>query len=261
MNASTTSGKGWQSIGYDATNFYVHHNSGATSTSTWKIVRISKTTPSATLLAKGTGYIGSAALGSNSVFATLIASNGYSLAKVDKALGTMTAIEGPSTTFNPALLSTNQGSHLLWRTNVSSAGNTTGLAIEMYDEVTGNKPYAAIGGVPLGMVNPSTINLAQSENRSRFIFATGVTASRAFSGAGLVTYDAATRLARTLGILPGSSDFGNNSAIAATSFEPMSLQGGYVAAVNGGFVQSSTLKMYTFDLDVTNSLQYTIIAK
>ncbi|MDO9166109.1 MAG: hypothetical protein Q7U13_08380 [Rhodoferax sp.] len=261
LNAGITSGVGWQSIGFDASNFYVSYSSGSTTASTWKIVKISRSSPTATLLASGSGFVTLASMGTNFLLPTIASASGYTLYKVSKSVpGTPTTVEGPSTTALPTVLSSNQGLHLLWRVNLAGAG-ISGYTIEMLDESTGNKPYAAAGGFPQGMVEPSTIDLTQSENRSRFIFATGATAATGLLGASVVNYDAATRAPTILGNLPGSAEYGNNPVTAGTSFGAMNLQGGYVAMISGGTVQSATLKMFSVDLRSANSLQYTTTAK
>jgi hypothetical protein len=230
LNAAITSGTGWQSIGFDSSNFYVYYSSGSTTTSTWKIVKISRGSPTATLLASGSGFVAGASMGTSVLFPTIVSGSGYTLYKMSKTVpGTPVAVEGPST--------------------------------EMLDEVTGNKPYAAAGGVLQGIVEATAIDLRQSENRSRFIFATGATAATFMLGATLVSYDTATRLPTIAGNLPGSAEYGNNLAMASTSFGAMNLQGGFVSAISGGTLQSSTLKMFSFDLQSANSLQYTTTSK
>lgn len=261
LDAGITSGTGWQSIGFDANNFYVYHSSGSTASSSWKIIRISRSAPTAMLLASGGGFVPIAAMGTNFLLPTIASASGFTLYKVSKSVpGTPTTVEGPSSTTLASVLSSNQGLHLLSRFELGGSAGAV-YTIEMWDESTGNKPYAAAGGFPQGVVEANTIDLAQSENRSRFIFATGATAAHGMQGSPLVSYDTATRMSTILGTLPGSAEYGNNPVVASTSFGAMNLQGGYVSAVSGSTLQSTSQKIFSVDLLSANSLQYTTTVK
>jgi hypothetical protein len=122
--------------------------------------------------------------------------------------------------------------------------------------------YAAGGGFPMGLADPSAINLNNSESRSRFVFATNATPAKGLSGTSVVTYDAATRTVVSLGTLPGSSDFGTNTVVSTMVPSPSGLMmGGYVSALSGSTIQSSTLKLFTVNLGSANSLQFTTSVK
>ena len=55
LDPGITAGSTWQPIGFDADNFYAYINSGTGVNSTWKVVKVSRSNPTASVLASGTG--------------------------------------------------------------------------------------------------------------------------------------------------------------------------------------------------------------
>ncbi len=88
LDPVVTAGTGWKSIGFDSNNYYVYINSGAGSSATWNIIKISRSLPKATQIATGIGQIELAAMGSNLLYATVATTSGYSLWTFDKTLST-----------------------------------------------------------------------------------------------------------------------------------------------------------------------------
>ena len=69
LDAATTAGSGWQSIGYDANNFYVFRNAGSFD-STWTVLRVSRISPAATVMASGPGLISASSMGTDVLYVT-----------------------------------------------------------------------------------------------------------------------------------------------------------------------------------------------
>jgi hypothetical protein len=261
LDAAITAGTGWVSIGYDTNNFYVYrttgdvNNTSTLASATWKIVKITRVNPVASILASGSGTILSASMGTDILYATTFQGSSISLSRLSKAnAGAPTLIEsGPSTTL-PNVLTSSTGVHLLWR--VTGAGSSTpGYTIAMIDE-TGATLYSAPAAFPSGIIEPSRIDLGVSENRSVFSFYTGY-GSTGHSGSALKTYNGSTKKLVNIGTLPGAADFGSAPAIASNSFDRAGFLGGVIAPLLGSTIQSSSAKVFTFDSTLDNSLRVT----
>ncbi len=251
-------GSGWQSIGYDANNFYVYQNSASAGTAAWQIYAIGRSAlPTARLLSNGLGEVALASMGTNLLYVTVLgAANNQLLALTKSAPASSLVLESLSTADFISLSTSNAGLHQLWRVTGVGAG-TASYTVEFVDEVF-NKIYTApAGGWPLGAVEATAINLNNSENRSRFVFATGFSTQQTFNGAALVGYDAVSRAATAIGTLPGASDFGINSVYADVVTGPTSSAAGFAARADSGVVQDAGSRVFSFDAVTAGSLKLT----
>ena len=117
------------------------------------------------------------------------------------------------------------------------------------------------GGYPINVADAATENFNGSESRTRFIYASGFTATTAFNGATLETYDAASATSRVLGALPGSADFGSDFGVTSAIGGPGGIGAAFAARSSGGSIQQTGAKVYSFDLATTNSLKATTTVK
>lgn len=255
LDAALTGGGGWSAIGFDANNHYVYRNGGTAAAPTWTVLKISRSAPAASVMASGGGEISVASLGSNLLYATVIGIADNRLLAISKSAGVaVNALETtPSSTLTTVLTSAG-GVHQLWRVrNIGGAAITT--SIEMIDE-TGAVLYTTpAGGFPLAVAEADVENFASSESRSRFVFASGWSASRAFADAALIGYDASTRTATSLGTLPGTADFGTDFVFASAMGGPAGFMTGFAARSTDGAVQGSGAKVFSFDAASANSLK------
>ena len=257
MDPTITAGSGWQPVGFDADNFYAYINSSSTFTSTWRIVKIARATPTASLLATGTGLITVASMGRNMVYLTVFGASDNRLIRIAKSNGAQT----PTSTVTSTLLTMQTGAdgvHQRWR--VTGVGSSTpGYTIDMVDE-TDTSLFSIAGGFPLDMAAAGARNFNASESRSRFLVA-GNYGSRAFGDASLIGYDGATRTATTLGTLPGTSVFGSSAVYASASAGPSAFGLGFAARSNAGTVEETGAKAFSFDIGVAGSLNFTTLTQ
>ncbi|MDL2336858.1 MAG: hypothetical protein QFE16_03360 [Pseudomonadota bacterium] len=255
LDAVTTAGSGWQSIGYDADSFYVYRNSDNTFDATSTVLRITRTNPVATVVTSGSGSIALASLGSNVIYLTVLRQADNRLIRVNKTGGTPTETVTAKTIFTSVQTSAS-GVHLLWRvTNVGTAA--AAYTIELVNESSSTPLLTRTGGWPINMADASTQNFNSSESRNRFIFASGFTAAQTFTGASLETYDAATTTSRVLGALPSSADFGTDPSFALAIGGPSGAGVAFAARSSGGSIQQTGARVYSFDLGTANSLKAT----
>jgi len=255
---ATTNGGGWQLLGFDANAYYVYRNSSQTLPSTWTVLRITRSSPVASVLSSGTGLVAVASMGGNVLFLTLFDQTDNLLARIDKASGS-TAYASYGLTVFPSVQTSASGVHLLWR--VADKGTSAEAnAIDFINETSSppsllNRP----GGVPIVVADASTVSFNTSESRSRFIYASGYTAAGGYKGATLETYDSATGINRVLGALPSSADFGSDIGYASAIGGPTSFGLIHAARSVAGNVQATGAKVYSYDLGVANSLTATTV--
>lgn len=258
LDPTLTAGTGWESIGFDKDNFYVYRNTGTiytASTGTWSVLKISRAAPAATLLASGSGYLGTAAMGSNVLFATVINYSGNRLLTLNKLLpGTPHQIESTVLSTLPTVLASSSTTHMLWRTTNAGTASQS-FSIDMIDEA-GNKLYSASGAMPMWTIDDATRSLNRDRAAATFIFVKGF-GSRAMADATLMAYKAATQTPVVLGQLPGSAIFGSDPVYANVLGGTPRFVAGYAARISGGTIQTSGAKVFTVDPEVSNSLQYT----
>lgn len=259
LDATTTAGTGWQAIGYDADSFYVYRNSENTFNATFTVLRISRNNPVATVVVSGSGLISLASLGSNVIYLTVLRQAENLLVRVNKTGGTPTETATPTSTFT-SVQTSSSGVHQLWRvTNVGSAA--AAYTLEFINESSSTPLLTRTGGYPINVADAGTLDFNTSESRTRFIYASGFTASRAFNGATLETYDAASATSRVLGALPTSTDFGSDFGVAAAIGGPSGVGAAFAARSSGGSIQQTGAKVYSFDLGTANSLKATTTTK
>ena len=257
LDPTITAGNGWQPIGFDADNFYAYINSSNTFTSTWRVVKIARATPTATLLATGTGLVTVASMGRNTLYLTVFGASDNRLIRIAKSNGAQT----PTSTATTALLTMQTGAdgvHQRWR--VSGVGSATpSYVVDMVDE-TDTVLFSIAGGFPLDVAAAGTRNFNSSESRSRFLVA-GNYGSRAFGDASLIGYDSATRTATTLGTLPGTSVFGGSPVYASASAGPTAFGTGFAARSTTGTIEETGAKVFSFDFGVAGSLTFTTLTQ
>lgn len=254
LDRALTLGTDWRAIGFDANHSYVYRNDRTTNPSTWTVLKISHTTPVATRLATGSGQIDFASMGSNLLYLTILGTTANSLISIEKSgVGGMSTLENTATSTVSKVLTSKNDVHQLWRlAGVDSASPDT--TVEMLDE-SGSKPYIAIGGYPMLLQPPPHLDFNISENRSRFILASPYSATQGLSGASLLVYDTDTRAIRTLGSLPGTSNFGDDFVFAAITPSASDFMAGFAGRVVSGVLKADSIKTFTFDITAQGSLR------
>jgi hypothetical protein len=254
LDAATTAGNRWKLIGYDATSFYVYDDSASNDFSTpWTVLKISRSSPTASVLATGTGLIQQASMGSNRLYLTVADTINNQRVRVVKSTGVTTSDLVPADTFVSVQTGSN-GIHEMWVvTGVSTL--TPGYTVLMLDEATNDSIlYSATGGFPVAMADADRVDFNSSESRSRFVFASSVTPATQFNGATLETFDTGSSVARVLGLLPGAADFGTDFGFASAIAGPSTYGAAFAARSVGGVLQASGSKVYSYDLGTANSL-------
>ena len=257
LDPGITAGTNWSLIGFDADNFYV--SSSTTPGAPWTVLKITRSSPTATVLATGTGEIQVSSMGTNFLYLTTETATSTRLVRIAKTNGAQTLQDYPLTTFI-SIQTSNSGRHLAWiATNLDTGTggftSTTDLTIGVLEEATNNTLYSASGGFPLTVAEAGSFSLDNSESRSRFVFATGFTPALSANGASLVTYDAATDTVRSLGALPASAEFGTDQGFVQAIAGPTSLGGAFAARTVSSVIQSTGSKVYSFDVLTPNSLR------
>jgi hypothetical protein len=253
LDAAITAGSSWQPIGFDANHFYAYINPGSDFTSNWRVVRVTRTNPTASVLASGTGLVTVAGMGRDMLYLTVFGQSNNQLVRIPKAGGAAVVSTSPTTTLNT--VSTSAGNvHQRWRvTGVGTASLT--YAIDFIDETDAVLASVA-GGFPLDVAQAGARNFNNSESRTQFLVA-GNYGGRAFGDASLIAYDSAASRQTTLGTLPGTADFGADAVFATANGGPGAVGLGFAARSSGGVVQETGAKVFSFDLGVANSLKFT----
>ena len=265
LDATITAGVGWASAGDDANNFYVYRNTGALGTlptSTWKLVKISKTTPSATLLASGSGYIASASMGLNSLFITSANTSGFTLNRYSKAApGAPVVLQGPSTTQVTAQLASREGVHLFLNNTTAANGEWSSIA-NIVEEETNKTLFSISGAMPFHLLKGTTLALNNSEDAVGFVIAAGFSSAAGSLGGTLISYDAAARTSIINGRMPSAAEFGYPTGILRSGGATGNNFGtGLLSAVSGTTIFSSPRRVFSFDPRVADSIQYATTVK
>lgn len=258
LNPALATGSGWQSIGFDANNFYVYDNSDDSFSSTWKVLKISRSNPAASVLATGTGLVSLASMGRDVLYLTVATADDNRLVRIDKAGGTPVETVSPITTFTQVQTSAS-GVHQRWRvTDVGSASPT--YTIDIIDE-SDTTLHTIEGGFPMYLPQAGSENFNASESRTRFVFA-GDYGARTYGDASLLSYDTATSAPpRLLGTLPGTAIYGSDFVFASVIAGPTPLGLGFAARSSNGSILEAGAKVFSYDLDSANSLAYTTTAR
>jgi hypothetical protein len=262
LDATITAGTGWESAGYDKDNFYVYRNSAPlanVSTSTWKLVRISKTSPQATLLASGAGNMVSAAMVMNSIYVTLANSSGVRLSKHSKTTPNFfEIIQGTSTTSFSVVLASSQGTHMAIRSNPS----TGVLNIDFIDEINNAVVSSYPNSFVFDLIRPDFTQLDNSLSATGFAFAEGFSGASGSLGANLTTFNAVNKSALVMGRFPSAATFGAPRALSGTGGNTgTNFATGSLVAVSGTDYLATPRRYYSFDPRIANSIQYTTVVK
>jgi hypothetical protein len=260
LDAATTGGGGWVGIGFDAAAWYAYRNTGSAGTVQWSVVKVTRSSPHATVLGSGGGTISVASMGTTLMYLTVLGTDGNSLLAVSKSTGTplQTLEATPASTLTTVQTSAG-GVHELWRVvNIGTAA--LNYAIEFIDESGALLYSTSAGGYPMAAPDATVQHFDISESRTRFVFASGY-GSRAFGDATLIGYDAATKLTTNFGMLPGSTAFGVDTVYADAVGGSGSLMAGFAARSVGGVIQSPGTQVFSFDFDSANSLKFTTLTR
>jgi hypothetical protein len=256
LDAATTGGGGWVGIGFDADAFYAYRNTGNGATAQWSVLKVTRNTPHATVLAGAGGHVGVASMGTGLLYVSTVSDGGNALVSVSKAIGAQaqTLESTPPSTLTTVQTSA-VGVHELWRiVNIGTAA--LNYQVEFIDE-TGVRLYTTnAGGYPITEADAQVQRFDTSESRTRFVFASGY-GSRAYGDAALMGYDATTKAAVTFGTLPGNAAFGTDTVYAGVVGGPTSTMAGYAASNPDGSIDANGSKVFTFDFAMANSLAYT----
>ncbi len=255
LDTATTGGGGWVGIGFDADAFYAYRNTGSGATAQWSVLKVTRSSPHATVLASAGGQVSVASMGSTLMYVSTLSDGGNALVAVSKSTG-VPPVSLESTP--PSTLTTVQtsasGVHELWRiVNIGTAA--LNYELEFIDE-TGLRLYTTnAGGYPLTEPDAQVQRFDTSESRTRFVFASGYGA-RAFGDASLMGFDAASKQAVTFGALPGNATFGTDTVYAGVIGGPMNAMAGFAARSVAGSIESSGAQVFSFDFATANSLQF-----
>ncbi len=254
LDDALTLGSGWQAIGFDMDNFYVYRNAGTTTSPTWSILRITRAAPTATRLASGPGQIKTATMGTNKLYASILGASSNSLIALDKydPAGHAT-LETSASSVATMVLTSRNGIHLLWRVSNPDSASPR-YVIEMIDE-HGNILSSDDAAYLMLPQAASVLDFNTSENKSRFLFATGFTKAKGYADASLVAYDTATQTRTTLGTLPGPSDFGSDPVFVGLINTTTNQMLGYTARIVAGELQARDSKYISFDVTRQGSLR------
>ena len=248
-------GANWQALGHDASAYYLYRNASAASSTSWTVLRNSKSQPQAVRMASGTGQVLNAAMGQGQLYLTVQQPAGNRLYAVAKASPhALVQLEAtPPDRMSVVLASAGQV-HLFLR--VSGAGASATTSIDMVDEA-GVVRATAASALPLALVEPASIDFSRSENRTRFLFAAGMGA-QGYGDASLQSYDAgAGGSGLEIGRLPGTSTLGGSAVFAHSSAAlGNAVAGQVVSSANGSFLANGS-RVFSFKADTPNSLVFT----
>ena len=263
LDPSLTTAKFWASIGYDADAYYLATWDDSTSPARWTILKITRSSPVATVLATGSGGFGDASVGNKMLYVSVNESDQTRLLRIDKSGGPVAETAYPAAT-QPIVHTSPSGVHMLELKDTSTTDAqkpVTSTTLRFIDE-NDNTLYTADQGFPMASVEASTVNLGRSSNTTVFLFA--VNTSQSLADATLTAYDATTRRATALGNFPGAAEYGAGVQIGAyvDAAGPANAGAGAAAGPNGqkGNVKGST-GLFSFDLATPNSLRYTKVVK
>ncbi len=255
---SSVTTTGWQSMGFDAQNHYVFRNGGTVASPTWTVLRIARSAATVTQLGSGAGQISLASMGTEVLYATILVGSNVETRRLLKAVPNQSTLldSGPQASSFSTVLTSASGVHLFWRiTGLGTAAPS--YAIQMVNETSTVPLYSSsAGGFSLGLLEAGSLDFNSSESRSRFVFAEGYGA-RFFGDATLVSYDASSRMAIRVGVLPGTAEFGQDYVFANVGGGPASPGAGFASRSINGVVQASGTRVFTFDATAANSLRTT----
>jgi len=256
LDATSSAGSNWQPVGFDANNFYAYINSGDTFASTWKLLKVSRSTPTATQLDTGVGLVTTASMGQNMLYLTVFGQADNRLIRVAKVGGAAPVVTSTITSTLTTVVTSANPVHQRWRVTGVGTANPS-YTIEFVDESDAVLSTVA-SGFPITMAEADRRDFSASESRTRFVVA-GNYGSRNFGDASLIGYDTATQTPVTVGTLPGTSVFGNDSVFASAIAGPGSFGLGFAARSVNGSLSDVGAKVFSYDLGVVGSLKLTTV--
>ena len=255
LDIARTGGGGWVGIGFDANAFYAYRNTGSGATAQWSVLKVTRSTPHATVLSTGSGHVAVASMGSTLLYLTTLDTGGNTLVAVSKSIGVPAQVleTTPASTLTTVQTSAS-GVHELWRiVNIDTAA--ANYEIDFIDESGARLYTTSAGGYSMTVADATVQRFDTSESRTRFVFASGY-GSRAFGDAALMGYDAATKQLTTFGTLPGNARFGTSTVYANPIGGPGSAMAGFAAETVGGVIQATGSQVFSFDFGSANSLVF-----
>jgi hypothetical protein len=255
LDAGTTGGGDWVGVGFDASAFFAYRNVGTGAAAQWSVVKVTRSSPHATVLGTGNGTISVASMGATLLYTTVLGASDNRLLAISKSTGVpvSTLETSPMSTLTTVQTSAT-GVHELWRVvNVGTAA--LNYAIEFIDEAGTLLYSTSAGGYPMAAPDATVQRFDTSESRTRFVFASGY-GSRAFGDATLIGYDTSTKATTTYGALPGTATFGVGTVYANAIGGPGGLMAGFAARTADGVIASSGTAVFSFDFDTANSLKF-----
>jgi hypothetical protein len=262
-----TLGGSWNSIGFDRDYFYGYQNFNTLTNNAlqanWSLQRISRVSFVASSVAKGVGSILFASLGNNFAYLTLTSGSNYSLTKVAKnGQGSPFPLRGSSATQISIVVPSTDGVHLLQQSNFINLG-AAGLVLantnfEFIDEVSNGVAYSVVNGALFGLTRPNFLALDQSGDVSGFSVLGGISSDGGMLGSSVISYNPQSRTPLNLGTLPGAGEFGAVRAVALSAGFPRgNFFTGNLTSANTTTYFASPRRVFTVDLGVANSLQFT----
>ncbi len=269
---SLPNGSEWTPIGFDAEAYFFRADSlnETSNTVRWTVLKITRSNPTASVLATGTGSdrFTDAAMGRGLLYLTGLDASAtgdtprFRIVRINKASGAVAQTVYPPFV-RPSLTTSPTGVHKLLQSESSNAfpnplrPRTT---LQFIDE-NGSVLYAAEGGRPVSTAAADMLRLDSSSNATRFVFAAcSPLAAGTYSGAALISYDTDTRLATTLGNLASLSRIGNDFDLrVAVTSSPGSTGVGVTDSVYSGTgtpPNGTPPQAFSFDLNTANSLRY-----
>lgn len=245
---STLRGGNWQEMGYDANNYFVYQNTGYS----WKTYAISRSDLSSRQIASGSGSIVTTGIGTTKLYLSVVGVFNNQMLAVDKLTSTTNILETDSRTSLTSVLTSNSGVHLKWRASQSPRSSS----IDIIDE-TGNTLFSNNSAILLSLSPSESANFKESENRSRFIFATGFSSELAFSDATLMVYDASKKTSQVLGRIPGATEYAATPVSFSVGGSSGSSNVGFANNIVNGSIPLAGGKLFSYDTNIANSLHVT----
>ena len=255
LDTATTGGGGWVGIGFDANAFYAYRNTGSGASAQWSVLKVTRSSPHATVLASSSGQVSVASMGSSLMYVTVLGAAGNTLVAVSKSIGVPAqSLESTPVSTLTTVQTSAAGVHELWRVvNIGTAA--LNYEIEFIDEAGARLYTTSAGGYPIAEADAQVQRFDTSESRTRFVFASGYGA-RAFGDAALMGFDATTRQTLTYGTLPGSATFGTDTVYAGAIGGPTGAMAGFAARSVSGEIEATGAKVFSFEFTSAGSLEF-----
>jgi len=251
------SGRDWQALGFDATNYYLYRNASGAIFPNWSVARVHRATHGITLLASGVGQIVLASAGRDVLYTSVVNAGTFELRQLQKAVAGATQLlaSGPLSQSFFSIVGGADDVHMMWQAT-GLDGTNPSYRVDIVDETGLVLRSGRPGGFSLGLADAQRIRFDRSESRSRFLFAENY-GSRFFSDAMLQSYDGSTRQGIEAGALPGQAEFGADAVFANVVAGPLAPAAGFASRSVGGVLQGEGTRIFTFDPARADSLLLT----